>query len=115
LWAFGVLIANTDRHNGNLSFIGEGRPYDLAPAYDMTPMAFAPRSGGGLPDTISEATIHASVANETWRQAATLAQSFLVKVQAMRTKNEFSQRFQPCIIALEQHIETACAKIERLG
>jgi hypothetical protein len=115
LWAFGVLIANTDRHNGNLSFVGERAPYDIAPAYDMTPMAFAPRSGGGLPDTVSEATIHASVTNETWRQAAALAQSFLAKVRTTQTKSGFSSRFQPCIHALERHIEMACAKIERLG
>ncbi|GHT95868.1 hypothetical protein AGMMS49545_19560 [Betaproteobacteria bacterium] len=108
LWAFGALIANTDMHNGNLSFMGEGRPYELAPAYDMTPMAFAPRSGGGLPDTVSEATLYASVANETWRRAAALAQSFLVKIQ---TERRFSSRFQACIHALERHIETACAKI----
>jgi hypothetical protein len=112
LWAFGTLIANTDRHNGNLSFVGEGRPYDMAPAYDMTPMVFAPHSGGGLPDTVMEATIHASVANETWRQATALAQSFLAK---MRATSGFSQRFQACITALEQHIEAACTKIERLG
>lgn len=43
LWAFGTLIGNTDMHSGNLSFVSEhGRPYDIAPAYDMTPMAFAP-------------------------------------------------------------------------
>lgn len=41
-----------------LSFISEhGRPYSIAPAYDMTPMAFVSSSGGGLPDTLSEATI----------------------------------------------------------
>lgn len=112
LWAFGVLIANTDMHNGNLSFIGEGSPHDIAPAYDMTPMAFAPRSGGGLPDSVIEATIHASIANETWRQAATLAQSFLAKTQ---TNSEFSPRFQTCITALKRHIEAACVKIGRLG
>lgn len=48
LWSFGTLIGNTDMHNGNLSFFSEhGRPYDLAPAYDMTSMGFAPRNGGG--------------------------------------------------------------------
>ena len=112
LWAFGALIANTDMHNGNLSFAGERHPYELAPAYDMTPMAFVPRSGGGLPDSVSEATIHASVDNPTWRQAAQLAQAFLAKVQA---ESRFSVRFQACINALERHMETACAKIGRLG
>lgn len=113
LWAFGTLIGNSDMHGGNLSFIAEhGRPYDIAPAYDMTPMAFAPRSGGGLSDTISEATIHASVSNETWRRAEELARSFLARVMAA---TGFSNRFRPCIVAMENHIETASTKIGRLG
>lgn len=113
LWAFGILIGNTDMHSGNLSFVAEhGRPYDIAPAYDMTPMTFAPRSGGGLSDTISEATIHASVANETWQRAEELARAFLAQVMAA---TKFSHRFGPCIAALENHIKTASAKIERLG
>lgn len=66
-WAFGTLIGNTNMHGGNQSFIAEpGRPYDYGPAYDMTPMAFAPRSGGGLPDSLKEATIHPGVDNSTW-------------------------------------------------
>jgi DNA-binding transcriptional ArsR family regulator len=113
LWAFGTLIGNSDMHSGNLSFVSEhGRPYNIAPAYDMTPMAFAPRGGGGLPDNISEATIHASVPTETWRRAEELARAFLARVIAA---NGFSYRFGPCIAALEHHIETASAKISRLG
>lgn len=112
LWAFGTLIGNSDMHNGNLSFVAEhGRPYNIAPAYDMSPMAFAPRSGGGLPDALSEATIHGSVSNETWRQAEALARAFLGRVMAT---SGFSRRFEPCIAALKHHIETAGAKIERL-
>lgn len=113
LWAFGTLIGNTDMHSGNLSFVTEqGRPYDLAPAYDMTPMAFAPRSGGGLPDTLPEAGIHASVTNETWRQAEGLARSFLARVVG---EGGFSKRFGPCMAALEAHINTASTRISRLG
>jgi len=113
LWAFGTLIGNSDMHSGNLSFLSEhGRPYDIAPAYDMTPMTFAPRSGGGLSETIPEATIHASVANETWRRAEDLARAFLARVIAA---TGFSHRFAPCIAALEDHIETASAKVGRLG
>lgn len=113
LWAFGTLIGNSDMHNGNLSFVSEhGRPYDIAPAYDMTPMAFAPRRGGGLPNIVFEATIHASVANETWRRAEELAHAFLARVIAA---TGFSHRFDPCITALEHHIEIASAKIRRLG
>lgn len=113
LWAFGTLIGNTDMHNGNLSFMSEqGRPYDLAPAYDMTPMAFAPRTGGGLPDTLPEAVLHASVSHEIWRQAEKLAQVFLDRIHS---ESRFSPRFVPCIAALEHHIQIARAKIERLG
>ncbi|WP_291993823.1 type II toxin-antitoxin system HipA family toxin YjjJ [Candidatus Accumulibacter sp. ACC003] len=112
LWAFGTLIGNSDMHGGNLSFVAErGRPYDIAPAYDMTPMSFAPGSGGRLPDTVSEASIHASVANASWRCAEELAHAFLARVIA---ETRFSDRFAPCIAALERHIGTASAKIERL-
>lgn len=78
----------------------------------MTPMAFAPRTGGGIPDIISEATIHAGVPNETWRRAEQLARAFLARVMA---PTGFSHRFGPCVAALEHHIETASTKIGRLG
>lgn len=40
---FGSLIANTDRHNGNLSFFSENfRPTTLTPIYDMLPMLYKP-------------------------------------------------------------------------
>ena len=48
---FGDLIANTDRHFGNVSFFAEEaeRPaLSLTPTYDMLPMAFAPK-GASLP------------------------------------------------------------------
>jgi hypothetical protein len=43
LATFGALIANTDRHFGNLAFFDryEGR-FTLAPVYDMLPMLYAP-------------------------------------------------------------------------
>ncbi len=113
LWAFGTLIGNSDMHNGNLSFVSDhGRPYGIAPAYDMTPMTFAPRSGGGIPDIVSEAIIRPCVANETWRHAEELARRFLAQIMAA---TGFSHRFEPCINAMNQHIATASSKIERLG
>ena len=113
LWAFGVLVGNSDMHYGNLSFVSDhGRPYELAPAYDMTPMAFAPNRGGGLPDTLAEASLHASVANDTWRRAEALARAFLGRIRATP---EFSGRFGPCIAALEQHLDAARVRIARMG
>ncbi|TXI37175.1 MAG: hypothetical protein E6Q59_08235 [Nitrosomonas sp.] len=100
-------------HSGNLSFVSEQvHPYDIAPAYDMTPMAFAPRSGGGLQSTLSGANICAGVTNETWRYAEQLARVFLAQ---MKASTGFSHRFGTCITALENHIKTASAKIDRLG
>jgi hypothetical protein len=46
LWCFGRLINNTDMHLGNLSFAMDGNVFRLLPAYDMSSMGFAPKSGG---------------------------------------------------------------------
>ncbi|MBI5330175.1 MAG: hypothetical protein HZB71_06120 [Betaproteobacteria bacterium] len=95
------------------AFVAEpGRPYDLAPAYDMTPMALAPRSGGSLPDTLPEAAIHASVDNPAWRRAKDLAQDFLARIGHAEG---FSQRFGGGIAALERHFAAAGGRIGRLG
>ena len=113
LWAYGTLIGNTDMHGGNLSFIGDhDHPYDIAPAYDMTPMAFQPRSGGGLPDTLPAAAISSIVPNETWRQALVLARVFHHRLQG---DSGFSQRFHPCINAIGDYLDMATSRIERLG
>ena len=43
---FGILIANTDMHGGNLSFIMQGsRVTSLAPIYDMLPARYAGQQG----------------------------------------------------------------------
>ena len=113
LWAFGTLTGNTDMHGGNLSFTSEhGRPYQAAPAYDMTPMAFAPSSSGKLPDAVPVAQLHASVRNGQWRTAQTAAHSYL---EALRACPDFSADFGVCIHALAAHLESASAQIARLG
>ena len=112
LYAFGTLIGNTDMHHGNLSFVSEhGRPYQLAPAYDMLPMAFAPRSGGELPDSLPSARLHPSVQPETWRQALSLADAFIGDTNG---DPRFSDDWKPCADALARHIEDARMKICRL-
>jgi len=76
LEAFAMLIANTDRHFGNLAVFDryEGS-FDLAPVYDMLPMLFAPQSDqiverdfdppDPTPDTLS-----------VWSRARTLAEAY---------------------------------------
>jgi hypothetical protein len=111
LWAFGALIGNTDMHGGNLSFLDEhGRPFDLAPAYDMLPMAFQPRGGGGLPDEIPAPRIHPAVSNPVWRRALELAGKFLARLRGPEGEG-FTSGFQPCIAAAERHVEAASALI----
>ncbi|GAB2179861.1 type II toxin-antitoxin system HipA family toxin YjjJ [Denitratisoma sp. agr-D3] len=112
LWAFGTLIGNSDMHGGNLSFTtDQGRPYALAPAYDMTAMAFAPRASGGMADTLPAAVIQGTVDNETWRRAHGLAIDLLARLRV----TDLSPRFGPCLSALESHLGTAGQKIARLG
>lgn len=113
LWAFGTLIGNTDMHAGNLSFVSRhGRPYQLAPAYDVLPMGFAPGGGGAVVDTLPPASLSASVDGETWREALHLAEIFFVMVSDC---DGFSGRFSPCIEAIRRHIDEAASRIARLG
>jgi len=78
---FGALIANSDRHFGNLAFYDryDGR-FQLAPIYDMLPMLFAPDHGQivqrefSVPDPTSE-TLRAygrarALAEAFWRLSA---------------------------------------------
>lgn len=113
IWAFGVLIGNTDMHAGNLSFVsGPARPYQLAPAYDMSPMAFAPNLGGKLPNVVPPAVLHAGVRNSHWHQALTMAQGYLA---ALRNCDQFSADFSECVDALQGHIDNASQQIARLA
>jgi hypothetical protein len=46
---FGRFIANEDMHTGNLGLRPRGEVFDIAPAYDMLPMAYAPQRAGEVP------------------------------------------------------------------
>lgn len=78
---FGELIGNSDMHFGNLTFfLGHSLPLQLAPAYDMLPMLWAPqgaemvgRSFSPLPPSPRQApdwSIAADWAASFWRQLA---------------------------------------------
>lgn len=76
-WAFGRLIANSDMHQGNLSFLRpEQRPVALAPLYDMLPMAFAPTSSGNMRHQALEIRLGHEVSGAVWRQAELMALEF---------------------------------------
>ena len=75
LWWFGRLIANTDMHTGNLSFV----PHDdltLAPAYDMLPMLYAPLPGGELPARSFEPALPLPADRAVWLAACAVALAF---------------------------------------
>lgn len=113
LYAFGTLIGNTDMHNGNLSFVADGgRPYDLAPAYDMLPMGFAPRATGALPDRLPPLRLHPEVSAHAWRCALELAE---VLLNAMSGEARLSAEWRVCVEAMTRHLDEARAMIGRLG
>ena len=77
LEAFGVLIANTDRHYGNISLLLEDDDWVLAPAYDMLPMLYAPVGGELVPRNLADRPLQPTAAIlAEWPQALALARSF---------------------------------------
>ena len=75
LWWFGRLIANTDMHTGNLSFVPQGR-LALAPTYDMLPMLYAPLPGGELPTRGFEPVLPLPPQRAAWAAACRAALAF---------------------------------------
>jgi len=75
--AFGALIANTDRHHGNLSLLLRDHRWRLAPAYDMLPMLYAPVAGEVVPRDLAaqppRPTVHTLA---VWPRARELALRF---------------------------------------
>lgn len=113
LYAFGILVGNTDMHAGNLSFVSAGAPpYALGPAYDMLSMAFSPTAGGVVRDTLLPPHLHPLVEGVTWRSALVLALDYITR---LRSDTRFSTTFEPCIDALSQHVADAQNRIGRLG
>lgn len=113
LWAFGMLIGNTDMHHGNLSFISShGRPYHLAPAYDILPMGFAPKSGGEIVNTLRPVTLLEGIRGETWREALELAETFFTLANDCQC---FSENFALCLQTLRGHIDEASSRISRFA
>jgi hypothetical protein len=90
LSAFGALIANTDMHLGNASFMYEGGlRFRLAPAYDMLPMLYAPlREELPARNFIAPAPIPATA--DQWQLAVPVARTFWETLSAdTRASREF--------------------------
>ena len=75
LWWFGKLIANTDMHTGNLSFVAQGT-LAVAPAHDMLPMLYAPLPGGEVPTRVFEPPLPLPTQRPSWAVASAAATLF---------------------------------------
>ncbi len=79
LWHFGTLIANTDMHEGNLSFIpaaADEAGLRIAPAYDMLPMLYLPQRGVEMVARSYVPQRPLPSERRAWRAAAEGAQAF---------------------------------------
>ncbi len=83
LEAYGLLIANTDRHYGNISFLLEDDDWRLSPTYDMLPMFYAPVKGELVERDFAARKLQPSSQTLTvWPLAKQLAQQFWQSVAA---------------------------------
>ena len=73
---FGSLIANSDMHDGNLSFVPSSAGVRLAPAYDMLPMLYAPQKGVELPSRTYAPRLPLPSERAAWSEASLAAVDF---------------------------------------
>jgi len=100
---FGSLIANTDRHFGNLSLYDryEG-PFELAPIYDILPMLFAPQDGQ-LVERAFEPTGPNAGNLSVWPQAHDLALRYWAMLcEESRLSEDFRRCCARCLDALRR-------------
>jgi hypothetical protein len=101
--AFGSLIANTDRHFGNITLFDhyEGL-FELAPIYDMLPMLFAPQDGQLVERSFEPAGATAATLS-VWPRARDLAERYWRRLcDESRLSEEFRRRCNDCLGAVRQ-------------
>lgn len=101
MWWFGKLIANTDMHFRNLTFMIEP-DITLSPAYDMLPMLYAPMAGGEVPIREFQLTLPKPQEQDTWSQAFRMAIEFWnVAANDARITEGFREICESNLITLE--------------
>jgi len=77
LEAYGALIANTDRHYGNISLLLDNDDWKLSPTYDMLPMLYAPVGGELVArDFAAQLPQPTAATLPEWERARSLARAF---------------------------------------
>lgn len=107
LEAYGVLIANTDRHYGNISLLLPDAHGDwaLSPTYDMLPMFYAPLGGELVARDFASRPLQPTAATlPEWARAKALA---LVFWQAVAGDARVSAGFQAIAADNARHIAQA--------
>jgi DNA-binding transcriptional ArsR family regulator len=101
--AFGGLIANTDRHFGNLTFFDDYEGlFELAPIYDMLPMLFAPQDSQ-LIERPFEPSGPAAATLSVWPRARDMAESYWQRLCGeSRLSGEFRKRCEECLHAVKR-------------
>jgi HipA-like C-terminal domain len=108
LECFSQLIGNTDRHFGNLAFFAKGlQVNDLAPAYDILPMMFAPR-GYHIMTTKFTPPVPSPSDATVWSSASAAAANFWSRVM---TDDRVSEDFR----GLANHCLDEVERLRRLG
>ena len=74
--AYGALIANHDRHHYNVSLFPTQNGYEVAPAFDQLPMAYAPPASGNLRNEATRQPHPAVNTLDVWDEARDLANEF---------------------------------------
>jgi DNA-binding transcriptional ArsR family regulator len=101
--SFGGLIANTDRHFGNITLFDryEG-PFELAPIYDMLPMLLAPQDGQ-LVERPFEPAGPAAATLSVWPRARDIAELYWARLcEESRLSEDFRRRCARCLDAVRQ-------------
>lgn len=98
---FGGLIANTDRHFGNVTlFDRNDGPFVLAPVYDMLPMLFAPQEGQLLERDFNPPAPTAT-SLPVWSRARELAVAYWERLTATaRLSDDFRARSARALAAV---------------
>ena len=99
--AFGALIANTDRHFGNVTLFDRYQgPFELAPVYDMLPMQFAPQNDQLVTRQFEPAPPTAAWLS-VWPRARALAETYWERLaEEARISAEFRALSAQCLTAL---------------